>query len=280
MTSQVPSHAQNAQDARLAGEPFLIQRGPQGVLLVHGFMGYPAELRPLGDELANKGFTVSGVLLARHGGHPERVAGTRWNEWAASVDEAYKELAQCCESVSLVGYSLGGLLALHLASRRPVAAFVTLAAALQLQGGWPLRTLPVARYVMPWFYPMRNADWNDPQLREQLSARMGEINWDDPQTVAQLQRGIRIPTGAIYELVRLGRRVRRELPRITAPALVMQGRLDQTVRPISAEHIMSGLGSTDKQLAYFEHSGHGLPNDVERDRVRALVGDWLKQRLT
>lgn len=262
-----------------AAQPFWLAGGATGVLLIHGFMGLPGELRPLGDELARQGYTVSGVLLARHGQHPAALYNVRWQEWYASAEAALRELEAHCRQVVVIGYSLGGLVALRLAARRPLAGVVTLAAALDLAGGWPLRALPVARYVMPWFNPMRNADFNDPQLRASLAEKMGEINWDDPAVVQQLRATIRIPTGAIYEVVRLGQRVRRELPQIKQPVLILQGRRDTTVQPRSAEQIYARLTVANKQLIWFDRSGHLLPNDVEHRQVWQTIAGWIAQQV-
>jgi carboxylesterase len=261
-----------------AAQPFLFEGGPTGLLMIHGFGGLPGELRPLGTFLAEQGYTVSGMLLARHGRHPEDMYKVRWQEWFESVETALDELQGRCQHVFVLGYSLGGLLALHLAARRPVAGVITLAAALQLSGGWPLRLLLVARYVMPWFYPMRGANFHDPRLRADLSSKIGTLNFDDPAVIQQLRTSIRIPTGAIYEIVRLAQQVRQELPQITVPALVLQGRHDETVLPISAQRIMAGLGATDKQLRWFDRSGHLLPNDVEQAAVRVTITEWIQKR--
>lgn len=260
-----------------AAQPFFCSGNNTGLLLIHGFMGLPGEMRPLGEYLSGHGYTVSGMLVARHGQHPEKLYGVRWPEWYASVETAYNELREQCDRVFVIGFSMGGLLALHLAAQNRIDGVATLAGALQLAGGWPLRTLPVVRYVMPWFYPMQHANFDDPHIRSDLAEKMGEMNWDDPAVIAELRRSIRIPTGAIYELVKLGAAVRRELPRITAPALVLQGRRDQTVAPASAEVIYEKLGSSDKHLAWFDRSGHQLPNDVERHAVWRAIGDWISR---
>lgn len=254
---------------------YILKGGSTGVLMVHGFMGLPGEIRPIGERLAAQGCTVSGVLLARHGGRPDELVGVRWTEWAESVERAYLALETRCEQVIVLGFSLGGLLALHLAAHKQVAGVITLAAALQLQGGWQLNALAVARYVMPWFYPMRGSDFSDPALRADLTSKIGEINWDDPAVIEQLRGQIRIPTGAIYEIVRLGRHVRRELPDIDVPALILQGRRDQTVLPDSAAQINAYLGSRDKHLRWFERSDHQLPKDVEREHVQQTIVAWM-----
>lgn len=259
-------------------EPYFINGGVTGVLLIHGFMGLPAELRSLGYALAQQGYTVTGVLLARHGQPPEAMAGVRWQEWYATVTEAYRQLATRCEQVILVGYSLGGLLGLHLAAQHRVEGVITLAGALQLAGGWPLRTLPLARYILPWFYPLRFVNLNDPQVRASIVEKAGEINWDDPATRAYIRASVRIPTGAIYEIVRLAHVVRSELVQVRIPTLVLQGRRDQTVEPASAEQIMAGLGASDKQLHWFDHSDHLLPNGPEHALLQAVILDWLAAR--
>lgn len=261
-----------------AAQPLSIAGGTTGLLLIHGFGGLPGELRPLGEFLAQRGYTVAGPLLARHGRHPDAMYKVRWHEWYESVEAAFRELDDRCERVFVIGYSLGGLLGLHLTARHKIAGVITLAAALQLRGGWPLRLLPVARYAMPWFYPMRSVNFRDPQLRADLSSKVGAINFDDPAVIKQLRTTIRIPTGAIYELVRLARQVHRDLPRVTVPALVLQGRRDETVLPSSAEQVFARLGSSDKQIAWFDRSGHLLPNDIERHALWTTIAAWLEQR--
>ncbi len=263
-----------------AAQPFLLGDGPVGVLLIHGWLGLPGELRPLADYLAGRGYMVSGPLLAGHGARPDQLHSVRWQEWAASVKAAYEALRARCAAVVLLGYSLGGLLALQAAAQRRGCGVITLAAALAPAGGWPLRALMLGRYVVPWLYPMRKANFTDPQLRAELVSKLGQVDFDDPAVVAQLRRGIRISTRSIYEVVRLGRRVRRDLRRVTVPALIMQGRLDTTVQPISAQHIYNLIGTTDKELAWFERSGHLLPNDLEHEQVSASIASWLDRHHT
>ncbi len=260
------------------GAAFWFAGGPLGALLIHGFMGLPQELQPLGESLAARGLTVGSVLLAGHGQHPEKLAGVRWRTWYASAREALQQLQARCERVIVIGYSMGGLLALRLAAHERIDGVITLAAALRLAGGWQLRVLPLARYAIPWFYPLRQADFSDPIVRAGLMEKMGAINFDDPAVVAEIKRTVRVPTAAIHELLKLGARARRDLPRVRVPALVLQGRRDETVLPQSAQAIYERLGSTDKELAWFERSGHLLPNDVERAAVERKINAWIDAR--
>ena len=62
----------------LAGaEPFSAEGGPVGALVLHGFTGIPASLRPLAEALADAGLTVELPLLPGHGTAVEDMIETR-----------------------------------------------------------------------------------------------------------------------------------------------------------------------------------------------------------
>ena len=100
-------------------EPWQADGGPVGVLVVHGFTGNPQSMRPLAQAFADAGFTVSLPLLPGHGTRVEDMLPTRWEDWSGAVDSAYDELAGRCASVCVAGLSMGGTLALDLATRHP-----------------------------------------------------------------------------------------------------------------------------------------------------------------
>ncbi len=73
-------------------QPFAFDRGPIGCVLLHGFTAAPKEMRPLGEYLADRNYTIRGVRLAGHATSPEDLAQTTWREWVASAKESVAEL--------------------------------------------------------------------------------------------------------------------------------------------------------------------------------------------
>ncbi|MBC8075431.1 MAG: alpha/beta fold hydrolase, partial [Chloroflexales bacterium] len=199
--------------------------------------------------------------------------------WAEAAEAELAALRQRCERVVLVGFSLGGLIALYLAARHAaqVDALVVLAPALLLRNERQLALTGVAKYVLPWIYPLQRANFSDPQVRANILQYTPDADLDDPETVARLRKLVRLPTGMIYELIRLKRVLLREVRRVRQPLLVLQGRLDQTVDPAAAQLLIDRVGSTDKTLVFFERSGHLLPQDAEREQVWRTAERWLAE---
>ena len=119
---------------QLPGEPFFWEAGPVGVLLSHGFTATPFEVRGLACFLHERGYTVLAPLLPGHGTTPEEMNRCRWQDWTAAVEAAYRTLAARSERVFVGGESLGGLLALYLATEHPeVAGILAFAPALKIR---------------------------------------------------------------------------------------------------------------------------------------------------
>jgi esterase/lipase len=89
------------------------------VLLIHGFLSSPAEVRSLGERLHAAGHHVLGVRLKGHGTSPWDLRSRNWHDWAASVERGYDILKAFSQSIHIVGFSTGGLLALNYAANHP-----------------------------------------------------------------------------------------------------------------------------------------------------------------
>ena len=240
--------------------PFRLRGGTRGIVLLHGFAGTPPEMRGMGEFLAARGYDVIGPLLAGHGLTPQAMARTRWPDWLGSAEEALTTLRRDCEEVFVCGQSLGGSLALHLAAtHQDVRGLITLGAAASPSffRDWRLRVLRGLKYLVRWHVPSEDVDLGD------------------PAAIRLLHSYARRPTVCIESFMRLLRVVERELPQIRVPALIMHGRHDRTVHVANAPFIFERIGSADKQLIWWERSGHAVTVDLEHDAVFATVADWL-----
>src|SRR5512140_677964 len=108
---------------RGTGDPspvFIPAKGP-AALCLHGFTGTPYDVAPVARALAEAGFAVSAPLLAGHGTDVAALAASTWNDWVESAEAALVRIKAASDGspVSLVGFSMGGLLALRLARTRP-----------------------------------------------------------------------------------------------------------------------------------------------------------------
>ncbi len=241
-------------------QPFRIRGGVRGCLLIHGFAGTPPEMRGMGEFLAAGGYDVMGPLLAGHGLTPQAMALTRWPDWVRSAEAALAALRQDCSDVFVGGQSLGATLALHLAATHPEVRGVITMGAMGSPAyfrDWRIKAIRGLKYVLRWHVPA-----DEPDL-------------GDPTALRLLHSYARRPTVCIESLMQLLGVVDRELPQVRAPALIMHGRGDRTVDVANAPHILERIGSTDKQLIWFERSGHAITVDLEHDLLFGTVLKWL-----
>jgi carboxylesterase len=215
--------------------------------LLHGFTSHSLlTLGPLPQVLREAGFAVSQPALPGHGTRPEDLLKVRWQDWLLAAREAYAALP---EPRGVVGLSMGALLAAHLAAERPTRALVALAPALALKS--PLA--PLLAWLIPRFPGPDSI--RDPELKK--------ANPNYPY----------FPTRSVLELLALMRRTPEVLPKVQAPALVVEAGRDQVVKGVRRYYEL--LGSAKKDYLVFPESGHDLLLDRNRERVAQAVRDWL-----
>jgi carboxylesterase len=233
-------------------EQFFFQGGEIGCLLVHGFTGSPSEMRYLGDYLAKQGYTVKGVRLAGHGTTPEEMADTTWPDWYKSVETAYHELCEHCSKVFILGLSMGGILTLHASVQFPTSGIVVINAPIFLQDQTAFLT-PVLKHVLSY------------------------TNKKDFQPIEDNFAYPKMPLKCVSSLLSLIRTVRRELPKVNSPLLLLQSDKDKTVIPRSADYIFSKVGAREKEIVRFPKSGHLLTIGVEREEVAKRIVEFLRK---
>lgn len=239
---------------RRNAQPIYIEGGPVACLLLHGFAGSPAEIRPVIEHLAARGITVSAPVLPGHGTSPEDLRGTRSRHWVRAAEAELAALQERFGRVHVVGFSMGGLIALYLAAHHQVASVTTLAAPVRLND-WRQILVPLAKYLMPYY----------------------ESKIRNPEIAAQLENNYeRMPLSALHSLMRLARRVRRDLPRVTAPVQALQGDRDKWIAPESAAYLMENIASLEKRMELLPGRNHFVALERGRDEVCQRVLLWIE----
>jgi carboxylesterase len=113
-------------------KPFFFEGNKIGILLIHGFTGAPGTVKAIGEALNKDGYTVSGIRLPGHGTHIKDMEKASWHDWLKTSRNGALELKERCDKIIVCGLSMGGLLALILASELPVSGVATFAAAMEL----------------------------------------------------------------------------------------------------------------------------------------------------
>lgn len=247
---------------------FFLRGSGRGVLCLHGFTGTPFEVRPLAEALGDSGFTVGVPALAGHCGTREDLALTRWPDWLASAEVALDRLLEATgrAPVGIIGFSMGGLIALRLTRLRPrdVAALVVMSAPLRL------RALEIAAARALSLLPRR--------FRRGPLAMFPKLNGFDvvDEEMRRQNPGLPVlPVAGVVSMMELAAVVRRDLPSITVPTLVAHGERDRTVPFGDSLELVGSLASDVIERLWLPRSGHLLAIDVERFTLIDTVERFL-----
>lgn len=232
----------------LEGDAFFWKAGLTGILLSHGYTATSAEIRYLAKAFHKKGYTVAGPLLPGHGTQPGDLNRVRWQDWVQAGEELLTKLLESCDRVFVGGESMGGLLALYLASQEPRIAGVLLyapAISITMSARERLKLYAAAPFITQ-------------MERESL----------DCATEWQGYPGL--PLKGTIQLLRFQEATRKRLSQIYQPVLIFQGQHDATVAPEAGEIILNGIMSSVKEHYWMKNSSHTIALDIERDRVAEM----------
>ncbi len=246
------------------GRPYLIKGRSRkvGVVLVHGFLAAPQELSALAYYLAMQGLWISVVRLKGHGTSPDDLALRTADDWRESVDSGYATLKLVCKRVVLVGFSLGGGLALDAAARnRDVAGVVAVSPPLKLQDF-------IARMA-----PSLNV-WNRMMAAVHLQKGRREFVKIEPE-----HPGInyhRLPIAGLTAMEVFMKELEELVPAIMTPALLIQSERDPVVDPDGTRRLFDRLGSKSKEYRLFDFKRHGILMGEGADKVHSEIGKFIE----
>ena len=221
------------------------QKSASAALLIHGFLSGPAELRSLGERLHAAGFHVLGVRLKGHGTSPWDLRNRSWHDWVASVERGYDIIKAYSQSVHIIGFSTGGLLALNHAANYPnrrIKSVISISAPVHFRNKnmifVPL--LHHANRLVSWvtsegLLPFRPNEPENPHVNYQ-----------------------HIPIRALYQLQRFIDHLTGNNLTINADVHLFQGDKDPVVNPESVKTLQKLVTAKNKTVTLLDSDVHGV----------------------
>lgn len=247
------------------GMPFLVKGRSKrlGVVLSHGYMAAPLEVRELALYLGRLGLWVYVPRLKGHGTSPDDLATRSYQDWQASVDLGYAIISSLCKRVVAGGFSTGAGLALDLAARmNDVIGVFAVSAPMRLKD------------FSSKFAPAVDM-WNRIMERARQVGAKKEFVENKPENPHI--NYLRNPISGVVELERLMDDLEAKLPGLNVPALVVQSRGDPVVDPRGSRKIFDLIGSQNKEYILFNFERHGILLGEGSHRIHKAIGEFITQ---
>ena len=232
-----------------------------GVVLVHSYLSIPEEMMSLARYLNRNGLWVYVTRLEGHGTTPEDLADKDYNDWQHSVEKGYAIISTICKNVVIGGVSIGGCLALDLASRLPQLASVFAVCP-------PLRLKDYSRNFMPsldvWHRILGKLKRN--ALEENFFAFISEnkyINYD------------RNPVLGVKNVGSFLEQMRPQLANIKHPSLIIHAAQDPVVDSRGSKTLYDELGSAKKEYMLMASSRHILTGGEGSGMVHRIISSFI-----
>ena len=218
-----------------------------GVLLVHGFTGSPASMRPWAEFLNSHGYTVMVPLLPGHGTTHHDLNLVHWQEWPAKVESELNLLLQSCDKVFICGLSMGGGTALNIATRysRQLAGIILVN---------PMIHVTLVPHQLAWvisrFQKFRNSVGDDIK-----KPGVTEYGYDF------------LPAVGVYELLKMLHYTRKRLHDVTVPLQLFHSVEDHTLPVSNTEIVMKEVNSREKNRIELVNSYHVATMDYDAEII-------------
>lgn len=236
----------------------------RAILMLHEYSGIPKSLEELGGKLYREGFDV---YIPAMPGASENVeefrtsAKPNYRLWKSLVADRYEELKERYEDVVLIGASIGGSIALDVASESNPAAVVTLSSPLKVTG----------KHYRKRFIRNTMIRLSGLGALSSKEIRTGILS-DKAYEISPVHGLEGVIYGRSIHSQRLGLRgLRRKIHGVVCPVMALHAKGDTTVGVENASKIASGVSAD-----FVVKKIYDIPEDVWSRKHRIAAHTFLK----
>ena len=231
-----------------------------GIYIIHGFTNTTYETRDLAKYLGGQGFYTKAINLPGHGTTPEDCNRTKFTDWIEFTEQGVAEMSSRCDNVYVIGISMGSDLALHLSSVFPLNAAVFASTVLEFKDYWGPRILtPLFHKIVPF----REKKLSYPKAIRDKFDYLGYKVW---------------PLSAVNEMRKLTNKVKKELPKIKCPALVIHSTKDMLSPQSNISLVYDNISSEMKEKFIVNQANHNLfVNSPDQELIFQKINSYFSQ---
>lgn len=226
----------------------------RGVLILHGFSGGPYEIEPFETFLKER--TNWEIVAPTFCGHGDELSiyGYKAEHWLMDAEIAYRQLAKKADEIIVVGFSMGGVIAMYLAKRYPVKKLVLLSAAVKYMS--PAQLMQDLRMLA------REAVHG--HLRDNELFRRYEYKLKN------------VPLSSAVEFTRIVKKVEPYIGHLNVPTFIVQGEKDGVVPSMTAQFIYDQLKVNEKYVYLSVNGKHHICFSDDYNEWFCQVFDFLQ----
>lgn len=245
------------------------------ILIVHGLNSHSGYYQSFAMQLNENNFEVYAIDLAGRGqSEGERYYIGDYKDVVADIDRLVNivKAAHPAVPVFLFGHSAGGVFASVYAAQRQdkLKGLISESFAFQVPApGFAQAAIKFLSQIIPHTRLVRlnNEDFSrDKSIVDMMN--------NDPLLAKEKQ-----PTRTMQQLFLAAEYLKKEIPAIKLPLLILHGTADKATKAGGSEYFMEHASSTDKQLKLYEGHYHDLLNDKYNGIVIKDVLRWLNERV-
>ncbi len=269
----------NQENQSIYYQNWLPDESARAVLLIaHGLNEHCGRYQHLVEYFVYEGYAIYGFDYPGHG----RSEGTRsyikdfseFTETLLIYIEIIKEL-QPNLPIFILGHSMGGLVGAHLLIDHPdqIAGAILSGSLILVPDNISPITITIGKIISTILPKLGLAAIDssglsrDPNIIEAYKA--------DPLVFTG-----KVTTNLSIKMNQAMDRVVTDGGKINLPLLLLHGKADYIVDPVSTQFLYDLVSSENKKIIYYEGLYHEIYNEPEHDQVFEDVSSWLNKQLT
>ncbi|MEY2985936.1 MAG: hypothetical protein RJB24_165 [Candidatus Parcubacteria bacterium] len=236
-----------------------------GVLWFHAWASTKDDLQEMLMYLEQRGIECHSINLKGHNTKPSDLHRVTYKDWLAQAEEAYQEISDKWDIIFVGGLSMGGQLALYLASKYKVSGIITIGTPLKVKVPFIIRYMShILQYIPYLIY--RRQPFTDKRIQDISISRKGAYKY--------------FPISSVAQVCLLTRKIRRNyVNKVNAPILLIQSTIDHIVPKYNLEIFQKRLKTNlkDINIMWVEDSYHLVNLDYSKLEVFKKIYEFIQK---